>query len=96
MFSKCGDFESEPIVYSNENQIIHNLKEQMIKDTLATFIGEYMQVPPMFSSTKYKGKPLYTYARQNIEINREPKKRQIYEIKSVSYTHLTLPTKRIV
>ena len=82
--SKCGDFESEPIVYSNENSIIHNLQEQTIKDTLATFIGEYMQVPPMFSSTKYKGKPLYTYARQNIEINREPKKRQIYEIKFIS------------
>ena len=60
--SKCGDFESEPIVHSNENSIIHNLQEQTIKDTLATFIGEYMQVPPMFSSTKYKGKPLYTYA----------------------------------
>ena len=82
--SKCGDFESEPIVYSNEISIIHNLQEQTIKDTLATFIGEYMQVPPMFSSTKYKGKPLYTYARQNIEINREPKKRQIYEIKFIS------------
>ena len=84
VFSECGDYESEPIEYSEEKLIIHNLQEQTIKDTLAKFIGEYMQVPPMFSSTKHNGKPLYTYARQNIEINREPKKREIYEIKFIS------------
>ena len=38
----------------------------------------------MFSSTKYNGKPLYTYARKNIEIKREPKNRQIYKIKFIS------------
>ena len=84
VFSECGDFESEPTEYKDEKLIIHNLKEQIIRDTLAKFIGEYMQVPPMFSSTKYNGKPLYSYARQNIEINREPKKRQIYDMKFVS------------
>jgi tRNA pseudouridine55 synthase len=84
VFSECGDFESEPIEYNNEKLTISNIKEQTIKNTLAEFIGEYMQVPPMFSSTKYNGKPLYTYARQNIKIDREPKKRQIYEIKYIS------------
>ena len=84
VFSKCGDFESEPIEYIDEKLIICKLQEQEIKDTLASFIGEYIQVPPMFSSTKHNGKPLYTYARQNIEINREPKKRQIYEINFIS------------
>jgi tRNA pseudouridine55 synthase len=84
VYSECGDFESEPIEYSDEKLVIHKLKEQTIINTLAKFTGEYMQVPPMFSSTKYNGKPLYTYARENIEINREPKKRQIYEIKFIS------------
>jgi tRNA pseudouridine55 synthase len=84
VFSECGDFESEPIEYNNEKATISNLKVQTIKNTLAKFIGEYMQVPPMFSSTKHNGKPLYTYARQNIEIDREPKKRQIYEINYIS------------
>ena len=83
-FSECGDFESEPIEYCDEKLIIDNLDEQTIKDTLATFIGKYMQVPPMFSSTKYNGKPLYTYARQNIVIDRKPKKRQIYEMRFIS------------
>ena len=84
VFSDCGDFESKPIEYHDEKIIIHNLQEQTIKDTLAEFIGEYKQVPPMFSATKYNGKPLYSYARQNIEICRESKKRQIYEIKFIS------------
>lgn len=84
VFSECGDFETDPIEYNDEKSIILSLQEQTIKNTLAKFIGEYMQVPPMFSSTKHNGKPLYTYARQNIEIDREPKKRQIYEINYIS------------
>ena len=84
VFSECGDFESEPIKYDDEKSTISTLQEQTIKNTLAKFIGEYMQVPPMFSSTKHNGKPLYTYARQNIEIDREPKKRHIYEINYIS------------
>ena len=85
VFSECGDFESKPIEYSDEKKVIHDLKEQTVIDTLAKFIGEYNQIPPMFSSTKYNGKPLYTFARQNIEIHREPKKRHIYEIKFISF-----------
>ena len=84
VFSECGDFESKPIEFDDEKLIICNLQEQIIKDTLAKFIGDYTQVPPMFSSTKYNGKPLYTYARKNIEIKREPKNRQIYKIKFIS------------
>ena len=84
VFSECGDFESEPIKYNDEKLTIQNLREQTIKNTLAKFIGEYMQIPPMFSSTKHNGKPLYIFARQNIEIDREPKKRHIYEINYIS------------
>jgi len=84
VFSECGDFESEPIEYNDEKSAIYNLQEQTIKNTLAKFIGEYMQVPPMFSSTKHNGKPLYTYARQNIEIDRKQKKRHIYEMNFIS------------
>ncbi len=83
-FSECGDFESKPITFNDEKKIISTLQEQTIKDTLKLFIGEYMQVPPMFSSTKYKGKPLYSYARKNIEIIREPKKRIIYDLNFIT------------
>jgi len=84
VFSECGDLETEPVQFKDEKIIIQNLQEQIVKDTLETFVGEYMQVPPMFSSTKHNGKPLYTYARQNIEIDRDPKKRQIFELSFIS------------
>ena len=80
VFSECGDFETEPISYPNEKEIINNLSKDSIKKILNSFLGDYMQIPPMFSNMKYKGKPLRNYARKNITIDRLPKKRKIYKI----------------
>ena len=44
------------------------------------FIGEIFQVPPMFSAIKKDGKKLYELARQGIEIEREPRKINIFSI----------------
>jgi tRNA pseudouridine55 synthase len=44
-----------------------------------------MQTPPMFSSTKHNGKPLYSYARKNINIERKPKRRIIYDLQLISF-----------
>lgn len=38
-----------------------------------SFLGEIMQLPPMYSAVKHKGKSLYKYARKGIEIQREPR-----------------------
>ena len=85
VFSECGDYESDPIIYENEKKIISKLDDENIKNTLETFIGEYMQIPPMFSSTKHNGKPLYSYARKNINIERKPKRRTIYDLQLRSF-----------
>jgi tRNA pseudouridine55 synthase len=90
IFSKCGDFESDPIEFKNERELISKLDTETIVSTLQTFIGDYMQIPPMFSSTKHKGKPLYSYARNNINIEREPKRRIIYDLQLISFTNNTL------
>ncbi|GAA0852974.1 tRNA pseudouridine(55) synthase TruB [Aliiglaciecola litoralis] len=45
--------------------------EAQIRATCLSFIGQSKQVPSMFSALKYQGKPLYTYARQGIEVPRE-------------------------
>ena len=34
-----------------------------LRDVLAGFVGEYEQLPPAFSALKYRGRPLYCYAR---------------------------------
>lgn len=44
-------------------------------DVLEGFIGEQLQLPPMHSALKYKGKKLYDYARMGICVTR--KKRPI-------------------
>ena len=40
-------------------------------------------MPPMYSASKHKGKPLYTYARKNITVKREFKERYIYDLKFI-------------
>ena len=84
VFSQCGDYETEPVRFENEIDIIKNLSIEEIKDTFNKFIGKYPQMPPMFSASKYKGKPLYTYARKNITVKRELKERYIYDLKLIS------------
>ena len=84
VFSQCGDYEREPITFENEIEIINNLSTDVIENTLKEFIGKYPQMPPMYSASKHKGKPLYTYARKNIIVKRELKERYIYDLKFIS------------
>ena len=57
-----------------------NVTEQEIRDVIDTFIGEIDQIPPMYSAIKKDGKKLYELARQGIEIEREPRRINIYSI----------------
>ncbi len=60
---------------------IHFLTKEQIQEVSNNFIGEIEQVPPPFSAAKYKGRPLYKYARDGIFIPKEPKKVIIKEFK---------------
>ena len=50
------------------------------------FIGDVMQVPPMFSAVKINGKPLYKLARKGQEVERKPHKITIFEIKEIAHS----------
>lgn len=52
-----------------------------IEDAINSFIGEYMQLPPMYSAIKVNGKKLYELARQGIEVERKRRKVSIYDIR---------------
>ena len=84
VFSQCGDYETEPVTFENEINIINNLSREVIERTFIKFHGKYSQMPPMYSASKYKGKPLYAYARKNITVKRELKERYIYALKFIS------------
>jgi len=51
---------------------------ETIQGVFDTFRGEILQVPPSFSALKYKGKPLYHYARKGIEVIKEARKVHIH------------------
>jgi tRNA pseudouridine55 synthase len=42
---------------------------EAVKKSIESFDGGYLQSPPLYSAKKYKGKPLYYYARKGIELD---------------------------
>ena len=71
-----GEIIKECEVRCSEDEVIREINK---------FLGESFQRPPFFSALKYKGKPLYKYARKGELINKEPRKIEIKEIKNISY-----------
>ncbi len=57
---------------------------ERIEEVLKGFIGPLEQVPPSFSALKYKGKPLYQWARRGISIIKPPRLIHIDSIKILS------------
>ena len=59
---------------------ISNLNEDEVKEVINSFLGEYMQLPPMYSALKVGGKKLVDLAREGKEVKREPRKVNIFDI----------------
>ena len=57
--------------------------EKNINESLASFVGRSMQAAPFFSALKYKGKPLYKYAREGEFISNPPREINIFSIKDI-------------
>lgn len=55
-----------------------------VQEALESMIGVYWQTPPMYSAIKHKGKKLYELAREGKEIEREPRKKMIYNVRWIS------------
>jgi tRNA pseudouridine55 synthase len=79
--SSTGDKEGE--IIKQEFDKIPSKSE--VKRILKNFIGPIDQLPPMFSALKHKGKPLYLYAREGINIPRPKRKIVIHEIELLDY-----------
>lgn len=57
-----------------------HISEELVKEKLAEFEDEQMQMPPIFSAKKIDGKPAYEYARKQKEVVLEARKVLFYEI----------------
>ena len=63
------DLESEP----EDFKPIDIVTPQLIEETLKQFTGAIMQVPPIHSAIKQKGKPVYLMARKGQDVVLEPR-----------------------
>ncbi len=64
------DLESEP----GNFKCIDNITAELIDAATKKFTGEIMQVPPIHSAIKQKGKPVYLLARKGVDVVLEPRK----------------------
>lgn len=56
------------------------VSEDAAKEAILSFVGEYAQVPPMYSALKVNGKKLYELAREGKTVERKARNVQIFAI----------------
>lgn len=71
------------VICRSDSSIIDMVSFEQVQEAILSFIGEYDQVPPMYSAIKKDGKKLYEYARAGIQIEREARHIKIYDIKNI-------------
>ncbi|MDD6207846.1 MAG: tRNA pseudouridine(55) synthase TruB [Clostridiales bacterium] len=57
-----------------------SLEVEKVRQALFSFVGDYDQIPPMYSAIKINGKKLYELARQGKEVERKARRVQIHHI----------------
>ncbi|MGO1460682.1 MAG: tRNA pseudouridine(55) synthase TruB [Oleiphilaceae bacterium] len=75
--TETGDTEGAVV---SERPVPENLTPEIIEPVLEKFRGDIQQVPSMYSALKHKGRPLYEYAREGIEVERPARPVTIYEL----------------
>lgn len=67
-------------VLTDTGDLWKSLTEKQVEDAILSFVGEQMQLPPMYSALKVNGKKLYELARAGIQVERERRPVTFYEI----------------
>jgi tRNA pseudouridine55 synthase len=79
--SSTDDEEGEKIVKTV--QAIQDIK--IVEDTVKSFVGKIMQVPPVYSAIKIKGKPAHRLARRGEDVKLEAREVEIKELEILGY-----------
>ncbi len=64
---------------------IDHINEELVRETLNTFIGEQDQIPPVYSAKNINGKRAYEYARKGEELELKANRITISEIELVNF-----------
>ncbi len=68
-----------------EKKDVKEYSLDILEKVFSEFTGKIEQIPPMYSAVKYSGVPLYKIARTGKEIERKPKKVEIYSLEILKY-----------
>lgn len=76
--------------YDAEGRVVQRFEgplpgEAAVRAALAGFVGEILQIPPMYSSVKHEGEPLHRIARRGGHVERAPRKVRIHAIEMRAY-----------
>lgn len=59
---------------------VQGITREMVEQAAHKYVGEYDQIPPMYSALKVNGKKLYELAREGKTIERKARRVRIYEL----------------
>jgi len=76
--------DTQDIWGSITNEIKVEVDEPQIIKTVKSFTGKILQKPPIYSAVKVNGKRLYEYARKGVDVERESRNVEIYDITILS------------
>ena len=68
-----GDREGDSVAIAH----VPDLDEAAVRAHAGAFVGDSMQVPPMYSALKHEGERLYRLARAGVEVERPPRRVRI-------------------
>lgn len=68
------------------------VSEEAVKEATLSFVGEYAQIPPMYSALKVNGKKLYELAREGKTVERKARNVNIF---SIEILEMDLPRVRM-
>ena len=74
--TSTGDAEGDIL----SNQAV-DVSRACVEQALSRLLGSVSQIPPMYSALKHRGKPLYAYAREGVQVERAPRKVRIESLR---------------
>ena len=82
-----GDSDGEVIAKQDSSM----LTASMITEAMQSFRGHIKQVPSMYSALKHQGKPLYQYAREGQNIERQARSISIFQFEMLDFKSAEQP-----
>lgn len=82
------DTSGEVLVESDTSE----LSEEQVREAILSFVGDYEQIPPMYSALKVNGKKLYELAREGKVVERKARPVKILDIQILE---MSLPRVRM-